>query len=175
VASLHAAGLRVVMLTGDNAPTAYAVAALVGIDEVHADLLPADKVGQVERLERELGPVAMVGDGVNDAPAMGRASLGVAMGVLGTDVAVETSDVALMTDDLSRLAWLVAHSKRVLGVIRQNIALALGIKSVFVVLAALGTASLWGAIAADMGASLLVVFNALRLLGGAEGATPRPT
>ncbi|MEZ6184046.1 MAG: cation-translocating P-type ATPase [Planctomycetota bacterium] len=165
VAALKAAGVTgVSMLTGDNAETAKAVAAEVRITDVRAELLPADKVEAVVALEREFGPIAMIGDGVNDAPALARASIGVAMGAMGTDVAVETADVALMTDDLSKLAWLVGHSQRTLSVIQQNTVFALAIKAVFVVLTFAGLASLWAAIAADMGASLLVVFNALRLL-----------
>lgn len=165
VAALHAAGIkRVAMLTGDNKGTANAIATEVGIDDVRAELLPADKVAAVETLERDYGAVAMIGDGINDAPALARSSLGIAMGVMGTDVAVETADVALMTDDMSKLAWLIGHSKRTLRIIRQNTSFALGIKVVFVVLTFTGVASLWGAIAADMGASLLVVANALRLL-----------
>lgn len=163
--ALRAAGVRsVVMLTGDNAATADAVGAQVGVDEVHSELLPEDKVAAVERLEREVGPVAMIGDGVNDAPALARATVGVAMGAAGTDVAIETADIALMSDDLSKLAWLVDHSHATLSVIRWNTVLALGIKAVFVVLTFAGIATLWGAVAADMGASLLVVANALRLL-----------
>ena len=166
VAALRAAGImRVAMLTGDNQGTANAIAAEVGIDDVRAELLPADKVSAVESLERDYGPVAMIGDGVNDAPALARSSLGIAMGVMGTDVAVETADIALMTDDMSKLAWLIEHSKRTLGTIRQNTIFALSVKALFVVLTFMGVASLWGAIAADLGASLLVVGNALRLLG----------
>ncbi|MED5374446.1 MAG: heavy metal translocating P-type ATPase [Myxococcota bacterium] len=165
IAALHDAGVaRVAMLTGDNRGTAAAVAAEVGIDDVRAELLPADKVSAVEELERTYGPVAMIGDGVNDAPALARSAIGVAMGAIGTDVAVETADVALMTDDLAKLAWLVRHSRRTLSIVRQNTVFALAIKALFVVLTFAGLASLWGAIAADMGASLLVVFNALRLL-----------
>ncbi len=164
VAALRRAGIRrVVMLTGDNDATAQAIGREVGIDEVRSELLPADKVAAVEELLAE-GPVAMVGDGVNDAPALARATLGVAMGAAGTDVAIETADVALMSDDLSKLAWLIGHSRRTLSIIRQNTTFALGVKALFVVLTFAGLASLWGAIAADMGASLLVVFNALRLL-----------
>jgi Cd2+/Zn2+-exporting ATPase len=165
VAALHAAGVRhVIMLTGDNRVTAEAIAREVGIDEVRAELLPEDKVREIEKLLAEHGTVAMVGDGVNDAPALARASLGIAMGAIGSDAAIETADVALMTDDISKLPWLVHHAKRTLAVIRQNIVFALGVKAVFFVLTFAGMASLWGAIAADVGASLLVVFNALRLL-----------
>ena len=165
LADLRRAGVHaIVMLTGDNAATADAVGREVGVDEVRAELLPEDKVAAVERLEREVGPVAMIGDGINDAPALARATLGVAMGAAGTDVAIETADVALMSDDLSKLAWLLRHSRATLSVIRWNTALALGIKAIFVVLTFAGLATLWGAVAADMGASLLVVANALRLL-----------
>ncbi|MBI4182888.1 MAG: heavy metal translocating P-type ATPase [Proteobacteria bacterium] len=165
VKQLHAAGVRrVVMLTGDNRATAEAIAREVGIDEVHAELLPEDKLTRIETLVGKFGTVAMVGDGVNDAPALARASLGIAMGAIGSDAAIETADIALMTDDVSKLPWLVRHAKRTLGVIRANVAFSLGVKAVFFVLTFAGMASLWGAIAADVGASLLVVANALRLL-----------
>jgi len=169
VRALKELGLRrVVMLTGDNDGTAQAVALAVGIDDVRAELLPEDKVEAVESLVRRFGHVAMVGDGVNDAPAMAVADVGVAMGAIGTDAAIETADIALMSDDLSKLPWLVRHSRRTLSIIKQNIAFALGLKFVFIVLALIGAASLWMAIAADMGASLLVVFNGLRLLGSED-------
>ncbi len=165
VNQLHAAGIEhIVMLTGDNAGTAKAIAKQAGIDEVHAELLPEDKVAAVEKLVQEYELVAMIGDGVNDAPALARASLGLAMGAAGSDAAIETADIALMSDDLSKVPWLIHHSRRTLRIIRQNIVFALGIKLVFVVLTFAGYASLWAAIAADMGASMLVIANGLRLL-----------
>jgi Cd2+/Zn2+-exporting ATPase len=165
VAELRRAGIaHVVMLTGDNKPTAHAIAKATGVDEVHAELLPEDKVNSVEMLVTKYQHVAMVGDGVNDAPAMARATLGIAMGAMGSDAAIEAADIALMSDDLSKLPWLVRHSRRALSIIRQNITLSLAVKALFVVLTFAGFASLWAAIAADMGMSLLVIFNALRLL-----------
>ena len=165
IAELSRLGLEAtVMLTGDNRGTAEAIARETGISEVRAELLPDEKVAAIEELVARYGQVAMVGDGINDAPALASASLGIAMGGAGSDAAIETADVALLSDDLSRLPWLVGHSRRTLAVIRQNIAFALAVKALFVALAFLGTASLWAAIAADMGAALLVVANALRLL-----------
>jgi Cd2+/Zn2+-exporting ATPase len=167
VQQLHGAGIRhVVMLTGDNRATAEAIAREVGIDEVHAELLPEDKLQKIEAAVGRYGTVAMVGDGVNDAPALACASLGIAMGAIGSDAAIETADVALMTDDVSKLAWLIGHARRTLAIIRQNVVFSLGVKGLFLVLTVAGMASLWGAIAADVGASLLVVANALRLLHG---------
>lgn len=167
VADLRAAGVEhIVMLTGDNRGTADAIAKETGVDEVHAELLPGDKVTKVEELVAKYGSVAMIGDGVNDAPAMGRATVALAMGAIGTDAAIETSDIALMSDDLSKLPWLVRHSRRALGIIRQNVYFALGVKAVFVVLTLFGYSSMWAAVAADSGATLLVVANALRLLRG---------
>lgn len=155
---------HLVMLTGDNRVTAETIAGELDIDEVHAELLPQEKVTVVERLVEEYGNVAMVGDGVNDAPAMARASFGIAMGAAGSDAAIETADIALMTDDLTKLPWIVSHSRRTLAIIRQNVVFSLAVKAIFVVLTFIGFATLWGAIAADVGASLLVVVNALRLL-----------
>ena len=152
------------MLTGDNKGTARAIAFEAGIDEVYAELLPEDKVDAVERLVRQHEYVAMIGDGVNDAPALARASLGLAMGAAGSDAAIETADIALMADDLSKLPWLIRHSRRTLSVIRQNIVFSLVVKGMFVILTFVGFASLWAAIASDMGASLLVIGNGLRLL-----------
>lgn len=165
IEALRAAGIRhVVMLTGDNERTGQAVGRQVGVDETRADLLPQDKVRAVEELVARHGGVAMVGDGVNDAPAMARADLGIAMGAAGTDAAIETADIALMGDDLSKLPWLIRHARRTVAIIRQNITASLAVKGIFVALTFAGYASLWAAIAADTGMSLLVVFNALRLL-----------
>jgi Cd2+/Zn2+-exporting ATPase len=162
---LREAGINhLTMLTGDNRPTAEAVAAKTGIDEVRAELLPDDKVTVVEALVEKYRRVAMVGDGVNDAPALARATIGIAMGSAGTDAAIETADIALMSDDLTRLPWLLRHSRRTLAVIRQNIWFSLAVKFLFVMLTFAGVSTLWGAIAADTGASLLVIFNGLRLL-----------
>lgn len=165
VGGIKSAGIRhVVMLTGDNEGTAAAIAEQTGVDEYRAELLPEDKVSAVEALGRKYGRVAMVGDGVNDAPAMAKADLGIAMGAIGTDAAIETADIALMSDDLARLPWLILHSRRTMRIIRQNIVASIGIKIVFVVLTFAGYASLWAAITADTGMSLVVIFNALRLL-----------
>jgi len=172
VARLHAQGVKtIVMLTGDNERTARAVAAEVGIDEVQAELLPEQKVAAIEALVASHTMVAMIGDGVNDAPAMARAHFGIAMGAIGSDAAVETADIALMTDDIGKLPWLIGHSRRTLWIIRQNIGLSLATKLLFAGLTAFGMASMWGAIAADVGVSLLVVMNALRLLNAKTGSS----
>ena len=168
LAELRRLGIeRQVMLTGDNEGTARAIARELGLCEVRAELLPADKVEAVERLVADGSVVSMVGDGVNDAPAMGRATLGIAMGSAGTDAAIESADIALMSDDLRKLPWLVGHSRRTLRIVRQNIVFALGVKVAVFALASFGMATLWMAIAADMGASLLVIANGLRLLRSA--------
>ncbi len=155
---------HIVMLTGDNEGTARTIAHQAGIEEIRAELLPADKVAEIETLVQQYKTVAMIGDGVNDAPAMARASLGIAMGAIGSDAAIEAADIAFMADDLHQLPWLIAHSRRTLSIIRQNIALSLIVKFVFVALAFTGHASLWAAIAADTGVSLVVIANGLRLL-----------
>lgn len=163
--ALRKAGVdRLVMLTGDNAAAASEIAKQAGVDEVWAELLPAEKVTAVERLIEAHGCVGMVGDGVNDAPAMARATVGIAMGAAGSDAAIEAADIALMSDDLTKLPWLIQHSRRMLAIIRTNIFLSLLVKALFVWLTLAGHASLWAAIAADMGVSLLVIANALRLL-----------
>ena len=164
LADLRRAGIStLIMLTGDNAPTGARVAAALGFDTVQSELLPADKSAVMDDLKREFGIVAMVGDGINDAPAMANASLAIAMGAAGSDTAIETADLALMSDDLTRLAWLVRHSRRMMKTIHQNIGFAITVKAVFAVLAMIDVATLWGAIAADMGTALLVAFNGLRL------------
>ena len=150
---------RVVMLTGDNQETARVVAQSLGIEEFESDLLPEDKVKIVERLVEQHGEVAMVGDGVNDAPALAMSSLGIAMGAAGTDAAIETADITLMSDDITKIPWLIGYSRRTLRVIKQNISFALGLKLLFIILALFGKASLWMAIAADMGATFIVIFN----------------
>ncbi len=167
VADLKRAGVeKVIILTGDNQGTARAISEKIGADEFHAELLPEDKLKAIEDVKGRYGSVAMVGDGINDAPALAAATLGIAMGAAGTDAAMETADIALMSDDLSRLPWLIRHGRRTLGVIRQNIGFALSVKLLFMSLAIANIATLWMAIAADMGASLLVIMNALRLLNG---------
>jgi Cd2+/Zn2+-exporting ATPase len=155
---------RTVMLTGDNEATARAIATTAGLDEFQADLLPEQKVAAIETLLDKYGAVAMVGDGVNDAPALARATVGIAMGAAGTDTALETADLALMADDLGQLPFAVDLSRRARTIIRQNVALSLGIKAVFLALAIAGAATLWMAVFADVGASLIVILNGMRLL-----------
>ncbi|MFA5180445.1 MAG: heavy metal translocating P-type ATPase [Syntrophales bacterium] len=166
IADLHSLGVKTLMLTGDNAHTAEAIANEVGIDEARGDLLPEDKLTTIEGLleNGKGGKVGMVGDGINDAPALARADIGFAMGAAGTDTAIETADVALMDDDLRKIPAFVRLSRATARVLTQNIVLALGIKAVFLVLTVTGQATMWMAVFADMGASLLVVFNGLRLL-----------
>lgn len=165
VRSLHAAGIRqVVMLSGDNQRTVDAIARQVGIDEPRGDLLPEQKVERVRELMARHKHVGMIGDGVNDAPAMAVASVGIAMGAAGTDTAIETADMALMQDDLSKVADAIRLGHRTVRVIQANIAFALGVKAIFLALALTGHTSLWLAILADTGATLVVIANALRLL-----------
>ena len=164
IADLHALGVRTVMLSGDNPHTAESIAAQVGVDETRGNLLPTDKLAAIESMLGSNGKVGMVGDGINDAPALARADIGFAMGAAGTDAAIETADVALMDDDLRKIPHFIRLSRSTASILTQNIVLALGIKAIFVVLAFLGQATMWMAVFADMGASLLVVFNGLRLL-----------
>jgi len=157
-------GIKTIMITGDNERTARAIAKRIGIDEYKADLLPDDKVNLIEKLSKEHGHVAMVGDGVNDAPALARANVGIAMGAIGSDVAVETADIALMQDDLSKVPYLVELSKKALEIVRENVLASILIKGSFAILVFPGLITLWLAVAiGDMGLSLAVILNAMRL------------
>jgi Zn2+/Cd2+-exporting ATPase len=163
IGDLHALGIKTMMLTGDNPHTAQAIARQAGIDRAQGNLLPDDKLREIEQLART-GKVGMVGDGINDAPALARADIGFAMGAAGTDTAIETADVALMDDDLRKIPTFIRLSRATAHVLTQNIVLALGIKAVFLALTFSGHATMWMAVFADMGASLIVVLNGLRLL-----------
>ncbi len=164
IAELQKMGIHCVILTGDNQNTANAIAAKVGIEDVRGNMLPEDKLTVIGQLKEQYKVVGMVGDGVNDAPALAKSSIGFAMGAAGTDTALETADVALMEDDLRRLSLFIGLSRKTGTVLKQNIILAVGIKAVFLGLNLAGMATLWMAVFADLGASLIVVFNGLRLL-----------
>lgn len=164
VKELEETGIKkVILLTGDNRQTAEAVGKALGIDEVHAQLSPEDKVKMVRDLSQE-NKVIMIGDGINDTPALASAHIGIAMAGMGTDAAIETADIALMSDNIEKIPWLIQHSHKTLKIIQQNIIFSIGIKVLFIILTFLGISNLWMAIAADMGATIIVVFNALRLL-----------
>ncbi|MCP9837373.1 heavy metal translocating P-type ATPase [Cyanobium sp. Candia 9D4] len=162
--ALRALGVTPVMLTGDNAATASAIAALAGIEQVKSNLLPQEKLEAVADLQARYGFAAMAGDGINDAPALAQADIGFAMGAAGTHIAIEAADVVIMNDDLMRVPETIALSRRTFTILRQNIALALGIKALFLVLTVAGNATMWMAVFADMGTSLIVIANGLRLL-----------
>ncbi|EJM68482.1 heavy metal translocating P-type ATPase [Pseudomonas sp. GM50] len=164
IQQLHELGIKTLMLTGDNVHTAQAIAAQVGIDQAQGDLLPTDKLQAIERLYAQGHRVGMVGDGINDAPALARAEIGFAMAAAGTDTAIETADVALMDDDLRKIPAFIRLSRQTSNILKQNIALALVIKAIFLGVTFAGIATMWMAVFADMGVSLLVVFNGLRLL-----------
>ena len=164
IAELKALGVTPVMLTGDNEMTAQAVARAAGIDDARGGLLPEDKLAAVQQMRSRYGVTGMTGDGINDAPALAQADIGFAMGAAGTDIAMEAADVVIMNDDLQRVPETIRLSRATHRVLWQNISLALGIKAVFLLLAVFGNATMWMAVFADMGASLLVVFNGLRLL-----------
>lgn len=164
IKDMQAHGVHCVVLTGDNQITADAIGKQVDIEDVRGNMLPEDKLKTIEELRQRYGIVGMVGDGVNDAPALAKASIGFAMGAAGTDTALETADVALMEDDLRRLPLFISLSKKTGAILKQNITLSIGIKAVFLALNFAGLATLWMAVFADMGASLIVVFNGLRLL-----------
>ncbi|MQT24454.1 heavy metal translocating P-type ATPase [Pseudomonas helleri] len=164
ISELHELGIKTLMLTGDNPHTAKAIAAQVGIDQAEGNLLPEDKLKAIEALYAQGHHVGMVGDGINDAPALARAEIGFAMAAAGTDTAIETADVALMDDDLRKIPAFIRLSRQTSSILKQNIALALVIKGIFLAITFLGMATMWMAVFADMGVSLLVVFNGLRLL-----------
>ncbi len=168
ITALKGAGVRkTVMLTGDRKAVGESVARELGLDEVHAELLPADKVGQMERLLSEKsakGQLAFVGDGINDAPVLKRADIGIAMGALGSDAAIEAADVVLMDDNPAKIAQAIRISRRTLGIVKQNIVFALVVKLAFLVLGAFGIASMWEAVFADVGVSFLAILNALRVM-----------
>ena len=165
IVELKKAGIQhVIMLTGDNPRTAQAIAAQVGVDEVKADLLPEDKLDAIRELRTRYGQVAMVGDGINDAPALALSSVGIAMGGAGSATALEAADIVLMADDLKNLPFTIQLSRRTLQIIRQNIGFSIGIKLVAILAVFPGWLTLWLAILADMGATLLVTLNSLRLL-----------
>lgn len=164
IQQLHDLGIKTLMLTGDNTHTAKAIADQVGIDQAQGDLLPTDKLQAIEALYAKGHRVGMVGDGINDAPALARSEIGFAMAAAGTDTAIETADVALMDDDLRKIPAFIRLSRQTSSILKQNIALALVIKAIFLAVTFLGMATMWMAVFADMGVSLLVVFNGLRLL-----------
>lgn len=165
IKALHRVGIRhIAMLTGDNNRVASAIAGKLDLDTFYSDLLPEDKVAVVKKIASEYGKLVMVGDGVNDAPALAAATVGVAMGGAGSDVALETADVALMTDDLGKLAYIVKLSHKTVAIIKENIAFSISIKIIFLILLSLGLGNLWLAVLADTGASLLVTLNGMRLM-----------
>ena len=166
--TMKAVGVRsCVMLTGDRKETAEAVAAELGLDEIHYELLPADKVSQVERLlaaETAKNKLAFVGDGINDAPVLTRADVGIAMGTMGSDAAIEAADVVLMDDDIRKIAGVVKIARKTIGIVKQNIVFALAVKVLVLILGAVGIANMWAAVFADVGVSVLAILNAMRTL-----------
>jgi Cd2+/Zn2+-exporting ATPase len=165
VSAIRSAGAKhVAMLTGDNERSAERIARSAGISSWRARLLPEGKTAAVLEMREQHGTVAMVGDGINDAPALAAADIGIAMGAAGSDTAIETADVALMSDDLGAIARFLVLGRRTMTIVRQNVALSIGIKAVVLVLALSGVASLWLAVFADTGVALIVIGNGLRLL-----------
>lgn len=168
ISAMKSVGIRkTVMLTGDRAETAQAVAGKIGIDEVHSDLLPGDKVDQVEAIMSQTSgkdKVSFVGDGINDAPVLMRADVGIAMGSLGSDAAIEAADIVLMDDDISKIAFVVKIARKTMGIVKQNITFAIGVKVLVLILGALGLASMWAAVFADVGVAVIAILNSMRTL-----------
>ena len=165
ISRLHELGIeKTIMLTGDNSGTANSIGKQAGVSDIESELLPADKLAFIKTLQKNHGKVAMVGDGINDAPALAAATVGVAMGGAGTDTALETADIALMADDLQKLPFTIKLSRKTLTIIKQNITFAIGVKLLALLLVIPGWLTLWIAIFADMGATLIVTLNGLRLL-----------
>ena len=155
------------MLTGDNNDTASKIASMAGVDSYFAELLPADKVSKVEELMRELddsGKLVFTGDGINDAPVLVRSDIGIAMGSMGADAAIEAADIVIMDDDMAKLPALLRISRKTLRIVRENIVFALGVKLVILVLGALGFAGMWLAVFADVGVAVLAILNSMRAL-----------
>ncbi len=181
IKALHGLGIKTIMLTGDNNITAEAIAKQVGIDQVYANMLPEDKLSTIDKLIAKHQYIGMVGDGINDAPALAKSTIGFAMGSEGTDIALETADVALIENNLDKIPFFIKLSKKTFNTLVQNISFAIIVKIVFFTLAVFGKASLWMAVLADMGSSLVVIFNGLKLirnryLVGCDGLEPcRPT
>ena len=161
---LNKKGIKTVMLTGDNQFAAGTFARKLGIKEYYAGLLPENKVEHIERLLNKYGKVAFVGDGINDAPVLARADVGIAMGALGSDAAIETADVVLMTDSPSKVAVAMDVARKTRNIVWQNIIFALGVKAAFIVLGIFGIATMWEAVFGDMGVALIAVFNAMRVM-----------
>ena len=168
VAGLKAAGMkRIAMLTGDRRKTAECIAEELGIQEVYAELLPGDKVDRVEEMlasKSEKGKLIFVGDGINDAPVLARADIGIAMGGIGSDAAIEAADVVIMTDEPSKIAKAVQISRKTLAIVKQNIVFAIGVKVLVLLLAAMGMASMWAAVFADVGVAVIAILNAMRAM-----------
>ncbi len=164
IEELHSLGVKTLMISGDNSLTAQAIADQAGIDDARGNLLPEDKAEVMKTLRSQGSVVGMAGDGINDAPALAHADIGIAMGGMGTDTAIEAADVIIMDDDIQKVPLLIKLSRRTRKILTQNIAFALGIKLIFMGLTVVGIGTMWMAVFADMGASLIVVFNGLRLL-----------
>jgi Cd2+/Zn2+-exporting ATPase len=171
IAELSKQGIQhIALISGDSERVVQSVANSTGIDEYHARMLPEEKVEILHSLIKKYGKVAMVGDGVNDAPALAASTVGIAMGVAGSDTALETADVALMSDDLLKLPFLMHLARKTLSTIKTNIGFSILVKAAFIALVFAGMANLWMAVASDMGTSLLVIFNGMRLLRVKDGA-----